>query len=214
MSLSIYKRRTARNLHTANGFARGLPRDRRFWGRLVGMGFSSGASLRRLSPAPAAREAQPPSIPGRWAQAPCRIPLRLTQTPPRPLLEPRLRGPRSPQTATPHVAGSPLPPLPASPLPDRCTWGSRSCTPCAAAPPSSAAGAQRPPRRAPAPSPRAGAAGSGALGWARASAGLGGPLGYRAAAHAPPRAPQPGLGPAPNFSPVRAPRSGWGWGWV
>lgn len=182
MSLSIYKRRTgqfstARNLPRANGFAQGLPRDRRFWGRLDGMGFSSAASLRRLPPAPAAREAQPPLDSQPLGSAPCRIPLRLTQSPPRPLLEPRPRGPQSPQTATPHVAGSPLPPLPAAPLPDRCTWGSRSCTPCAAAPPSSAAGAQRPPRRAPAPSPRAGAAGSDALGWARASAGLGGPLG-------------------------------------
>lgn len=49
-------------------------------------------------------------------------------------------------------------------------WDSQSCTPCAAAPPSSAAGAQRQPRRVPAPSPRAGADGSGTLGWARASA--------------------------------------------
>lgn len=89
----------------------------------------------------------------------------------------------------PHVPCSPLPLLEASPLQGHGTWDSQSCTPCAAAPPSSAAGAQRRPRRPPAPSPRAGADGSGTLGWARASAVFGRTLSSRAAAHAPPRPP-------------------------
>lgn len=98
----------------------------------------------------------------------------------------------------PHVAYSPLPPLEAAPLRGNGTWDSQSCTPCAAAPPSSAAGAQRQPRRVPAPSPRAGADGSGTLGWARASAVFGRTLSSRAAAHAPPRTPHRTQAPPPS----------------
>lgn len=119
----------------------------------------------------------------------------------------------APSHRHPNVACSRLPPLQVAPLPDRGTWDSRSCTPCAAAPPSSAAGAQRLPRRALAPSPRAGAAGSGTVGWARASAGIGWTLGSSAAAHAPPRIPRrtqapPQLLPEPQPNPPRLPSAG------
>lgn len=58
-----------------------------------------------------------------------RIPLRLTQSPPRPLLEPRPRGLSPPQTATPTWLAPRFRPSRPHPLPDRCTWGSRSYTP-------------------------------------------------------------------------------------
>ena len=77
MSLSIYKSRAGQILHSpkcaySHGFARGLPRDRSFGGVSSGLDsrLSSGASLGQPPPAPAARTAQPPSTPGRCAQAP------------------------------------------------------------------------------------------------------------------------------------------------
>lgn len=137
----------------------------------------------------------PPTVHGRSARAPRPV----SSEPPPTLPTPRPR-PAVPSHRYPPTWPAPRP---AAPLPGRSTLGSRSCTPCAAAPPSSAAGAQRPPRRAPAPSPRAGAAGSGALGWARSSAGRSARMPQPTPRPPPLAGPRPRPGPAPNHGPAR-----------
>lgn len=92
------------------------------------MGFSSAASPERLPPAPAA-QGNPLDSPAAGGSAPCRIPLRLTQSPPRPLLEPRPRSPQSPSDRHPPRGWLPTSAPPAAPLPDRCTWGSQAAPP-------------------------------------------------------------------------------------
>lgn len=167
------------------------------------MGFSSAASLRR--PPRTCRSGGPaPRFPAAGLSS-CRIP----SDSPSPRRDPsssRGLAALSPSGPPPHVAGSPLPPLPAAPLPDRCTWGSRSCTPAAAPP--FCRRSSGPPRRAPAPSPRAGPPGRTRVGF-----GLGGAR-RAASASAPqptPRAPQPGLGPAPtSVQPAPRPSTGGG----
>lgn len=152
-----------------------------------------GSPLGRPPPAPAARRPGSPRPPA----APPRLLSRHPQTPGAPP-----RAARAPLRPPHPSTGRPRSRLSRRTPPGRGTWGSRSCTPCAAAPPSSAAGAPRPPHPAPAPSPRAGTAGSSALGWARASAGR--------SAHAPQPTPRPAcLRPAhapPPPRPERQPR--------